>query len=464
MMLDLFTDVVAPEKQHLNYRRIKLARGPEQRVISRWSEGFPDRDGKFVIEFQSTFNSSFWELYLNAALRELGFALDYSHPAPDYSVTGPIQFTAEAAIGSNAEGYRPEWDAGEAGRLGTLNVAEILRVSSLRLANALSKKHRKYKDSYSQLSHVAGRPFVVCLAPFEQPYFFLQSNQAIGRVLYGYDEPIWFDDSDSGDRLVVGHSYRSAEVKDSGSTVTFGVFADDRAKEVSAVLFSSTATFGKVRALSDWDGRPLFFQWRRYNNRGRDPLMGVTPRSEYKESLLDGLHLYLNPFAVTPLDPTPFAATGVAIHWADPSTGTCDSEMPHGFLISRLCWSGVEKTHAEAIKRLKTTASYQEPVVPWKEGELVRAEGQVHVFVETHLMHYKGWTALVTLDSIDSDWGWLAVESLCHSVRLVVAANHSEQIKSILGTEFVATRDEARDAAKAAIDEAVEGDRKGVAQ
>lgn len=32
--------------------------------------GFEDRDGKFVKEFQTTFNSSFWELYLFACLRD----------------------------------------------------------------------------------------------------------------------------------------------------------------------------------------------------------------------------------------------------------------------------------------------------------------------------------------------------------------------------------------------------------
>ena len=32
--------------------------------MERWAEGFPDRDGKLVIEFQTTFNSAFYNLHL----------------------------------------------------------------------------------------------------------------------------------------------------------------------------------------------------------------------------------------------------------------------------------------------------------------------------------------------------------------------------------------------------------------
>jgi hypothetical protein len=31
-------------------------------VLLEWSDGFGDRDGKFIIEFHTTFNSAFWEL------------------------------------------------------------------------------------------------------------------------------------------------------------------------------------------------------------------------------------------------------------------------------------------------------------------------------------------------------------------------------------------------------------------
>src|SRR3546814_7253500 len=60
--------------------------------ISDWSSDvcssdlFIDRDGKFVKEFQSSFESSFWELYLHAVLKDMGMSLDYSFHAPDFVV------------------------------------------------------------------------------------------------------------------------------------------------------------------------------------------------------------------------------------------------------------------------------------------------------------------------------------------------------------------------------------------
>lgn len=38
----------------------------ELNVLPGWPTDFEDRDGKFVTEFRTTFNSSFWEFYLHA--------------------------------------------------------------------------------------------------------------------------------------------------------------------------------------------------------------------------------------------------------------------------------------------------------------------------------------------------------------------------------------------------------------
>jgi len=64
-------------------------------VLTQWAEGFDDRDGKFVREFQTTYNSSFWELYLFAVLKHLGIEVDLSFKAPDFvSAYHPIAIEA----------------------------------------------------------------------------------------------------------------------------------------------------------------------------------------------------------------------------------------------------------------------------------------------------------------------------------------------------------------------------------
>ena len=50
-------------------------------VLSGWAHGFEDRDGKFIREFQTTYNSAFWELYLFAVLKLLGIEVNFSFDA-----------------------------------------------------------------------------------------------------------------------------------------------------------------------------------------------------------------------------------------------------------------------------------------------------------------------------------------------------------------------------------------------
>ncbi|HCK0307952.1 TPA: hypothetical protein NR334_002183 [Listeria innocua] len=56
--MDFFTPVVKKDKLHHNF--IHLASNQYlKKVLNEWGKGFQDRDGKFVKEFQMTFNSSF---------------------------------------------------------------------------------------------------------------------------------------------------------------------------------------------------------------------------------------------------------------------------------------------------------------------------------------------------------------------------------------------------------------------
>ena len=173
--MDLFTPVVPEERQHPNFRmpNSSPALWPGGRaVLEDWAEGFRDRDGKFVKEFQTTYNSSFWELYLFAAFKELGCKADLSHASPDFVLGSPAgEFIAEATIASHADGHalmeRHDLEA-----VFDVDEEEVLTLAAIRLANAITAKHQKYQRSYAALPHVAGKPYVICVVPFEQPFFF----------------------------------------------------------------------------------------------------------------------------------------------------------------------------------------------------------------------------------------------------------------------------------------------------
>lgn len=134
MSLDLWTPRFDDDRLHPNFRTILSHGSPESReVITEWSAGFSDRDGKFVDEFQLTFDSSFWELYLNASFGALGFERRFDHATPDFELNRSGATTiAEAAIASNAGGYRPEWDKQGVIRAPSFDLRQAVRYTATR--------------------------------------------------------------------------------------------------------------------------------------------------------------------------------------------------------------------------------------------------------------------------------------------------------------------------------------------
>jgi hypothetical protein len=96
-LMDLLTPVVSEEAQHPNFRTIsKFANAFNCDVLNEWARGFKDRDGKFVKEFQTTFDSSFWELYLFAVMKQLQLEVDFSFTSPDFVITNHGGINVEA--------------------------------------------------------------------------------------------------------------------------------------------------------------------------------------------------------------------------------------------------------------------------------------------------------------------------------------------------------------------------------
>jgi hypothetical protein len=68
--MDFFHPIVGEEKRNKNFSSVLAPfRKAERELFNQWADGFVDRDGKLVEEFQTTFNSTFWEIYLLRALK-----------------------------------------------------------------------------------------------------------------------------------------------------------------------------------------------------------------------------------------------------------------------------------------------------------------------------------------------------------------------------------------------------------
>ncbi len=335
-MLDLF-NILEKNKDflHPNFKNsLSDVDKPIRDIIEGWSIGFIDRDGKFIDEFQRTFDSSFWELYCHAIIKEMGLEANFTYSSPDFVVcqNDNVLFNMECTISKHAKDGLPEYDSKEKLNY-TIGIEESVYISTLRLSNSLKSKHDKFIQKYTKLPHVQNIPFIVAIAPFDQPNFQMPNLQSIRRVLYGLDKVKL-----SGDIII--HEELLKVFKDNGSEVNLGCFTDDRMKEISGVLFSCVATTGKARALSKQDF--VIFDHLRYDANSTKSILGINYRCEtmnllrkkqfenlvkdyadsrrksvslskcklqkpflqpgYTEELADGLHLMLNPFAINKIN------------------------------------------------------------------------------------------------------------------------------------------------------------------
>lgn len=278
--IDLFEPVVPLDRLHPNFKRVLADTDWDIReVLSDWAKGFFDRDGKFVQEFQLTFNSSWWELYLFAVLKSLDIKVDFSYAAPDF-VASDSPLAIEAVIANHAADATPEWEKTlKEAAFGEDIEARWLQTLA-RLYNSIDGKRALYERRYRAMPHMKEKSFVIALQNFSTPDSFQLGDVAMQRLLYDVED-------------------RGTFLKNGRTQLPLGIFSRQEFRCVSAVMYSSVATYGKVRALGRSDLGLVFQAVRIRNN---TELVKVTgDKSEYRETLRDGLRVFHNPNADTPL-------------------------------------------------------------------------------------------------------------------------------------------------------------------
>lgn len=301
VQMNLFEQEVEDEKLHPNYISLmKNTPKKDRDILNQWVKGFIDRDNKLVKEFQTTFNSSFWEIYLYRLFKDLGFNFDWDYNRPDFVLNANgIDFIIEATISNNAQGEKEEWQKEELKKrydnyLTTMNEKNMYSI--IRLSNSFNKKYQKYKSSYHKLDHVKNKPFVLAIAPFEQPLHYHQYDRPIMALLYDFyvneeeyvKNPKEYPNGPPDERLYYVE-------KPNGSEIQLGLFMDERASEISAVLFNPLATFAKAQNMVK-DKMGLFSHM--WINEKNEQFM----TTDEQESIEDGLFIFHNPFAKIPLD------------------------------------------------------------------------------------------------------------------------------------------------------------------
>lgn len=306
--------VAARERLHPYFRALieNEEYSPAREVIVELGYAYQDLDGNFIEQLQTTgFDARLWELYLYAFLHEQRFMIDDSQPVPDYLCS---KFGKEIAIEATTVGpTQTRKDPGPPNN--PIQLKHWLRhFMPIKYGSALySKLRKKYWDT----PRVAGKPLVFAIHDFHGGGSMTWSSTALPMYLYGYEHD-W--QRDKMGRLVVipnKTDYHEWE----GKRIPSGFFSLPGSEHVSAVLFSNSATiskFNRMGKLAD-AGSDRVRMIRLGTSYNHDP-DSAAPASfqvdidpdEYDETWSEGVSIYHNPQAVTPIDHELF--DGIAQH------------------------------------------------------------------------------------------------------------------------------------------------------
>jgi hypothetical protein len=329
--IDLWTPRYPIDRLHPHFR--VLAATPRRDCITRWANDFIDVNHNIVHEFQTKFSPAFWELYLNAMFKSLEFGVSRPADRPDFVLDAPQGLIAaeakvtEAGPGQVAE-LVPKCDV-------PYDREQFYAQTSAKLQGAIDAKMKSYR-AYANEQHVKDRPFLLCLNPYDHPWFVVQGFGAITRVLYQYCDPTC-EIGEGGTMIETGHRRVESFATRGGATVAHGLFLDPRNADISAIFFNPRATVNKLMADALRESRPgerVCATWYMVSSRTCIP-QNVHP-SYYRETLADGGYLLLNPYATHSIHPEPFLKQGVAVCNFDPQRRVLHSRTPEPFLKERV--------------------------------------------------------------------------------------------------------------------------------
>lgn len=344
--VELFELKAADDSLHPSFRLLRTLPHfmPAKGILSEMMRHFVDVDGNFVQQFQTTgFDSRIWELYLYAALLELGLFVSKDHEAPDFEVSdgGKKVFIEAVTVGPSPNDSPLDPPRNGLPHMRTqAEIKELLKTRvPVRFGSALySKLNRKTK--YWDLEHVKGNPLVFAVADFHEDQSMTWTSPALLEYLYGVTHEFVVDDS--GQLVITPLKITTHEYND--KVIPSGYFLQPGAENVSAVLFSSSGTISKFNRMGHLAGFGLPSQqiFRTGIKHRHDPNSAIPEPFFYKvkqgavtETWAEGLSMFHNPNATYPVDPSMFP--GIAHHWL--SEGRIVSSLPEFHVYSSFTWN-----------------------------------------------------------------------------------------------------------------------------
>jgi hypothetical protein len=308
--MDVFAKIpgLSEDKLHQKFKLLRdeyYYRGARN-IIEQWTQDFNDKDNKIALEFQTTFHSSFWEFYLHAVFKRVGLQLKEKHKRPDFIIQGEFEFYVEAVVSEIKKDGVPETERTIDDILSMLEPIEtdeefslIIDEAIVRHSNSIYSKLKKFTgyenskgkwiDGYKVLEWInESNPYIIALSSYDQIQYGREYIYSMFALLYGfYYSP-----------ETKAYSKKDTLIKpNTESSIKIDIFETEEMKDVSAVIFTSLMTVGKLSSLSKSTGHDLAHVLNvRYSiEPPHYRIHEVT--SDHPEDLLDGLYVFHNPNA-----------------------------------------------------------------------------------------------------------------------------------------------------------------------
>ena len=266
---------------------------------------FDDPDGNFVEQFQTTgFDARTFELYLFALFREQGWAVDRSHPRPDFCLkkSGVEMFVEATTANQRAPGIKP-YKLHPPERTTAELQAYLANEVPIRLGSPLFSK---LQEKYWELPHVAGHALIYAIESFHGAGSLSHTSSSLASYLFGIKQR-WYHD-DSGNLIVTPDQIASHRIP--RKEIPSGFFFQPDTWHISAVLFSNSGTVPKFNRMGQEgafhsDGVRMI----RYGTCYRDdpnsalpaPFLYEVGDGEWRETWREGTTLIHNPNAEHPV-------------------------------------------------------------------------------------------------------------------------------------------------------------------
>lgn len=287
----------------------------EHRVmLDDWFQDFQDRDGKIIKEFQTSFHSSFFEIYLFKVFRELDYEIDFSKNRPDFILKNgnEDEIYVEATVSNISINGRKEENRDFMDIMGVIlpphlneNFNSEINEAIIRYSNSIITKIQKYRKEYSKLEWIKNdSPYVIALSSYAQVNYGREYIFGIIALLYG----MYYSKKEKNFKK------KNYVEKENGALISLGIFKTEEFSDISAIIFTSNLTIGKIEGLINSENNDSlqdvitiyqdFFD-------SEVPYKVNLASEDSPELLTDGLWIFHNPYAKNKLNVFDFYDKGI---------------------------------------------------------------------------------------------------------------------------------------------------------